>query len=109
MTTLYKQSTIPGEVTSWRRACEIRLINIEPPEARTYEVERTVYPDGYTRDEPTAQFDFTLTPENMAQEIPLVDPETYEPTGQTFTAGQFALMATSLYFWQARQRDGESA
>lgn len=102
----YLETTIPGEVNTWRRASEIRLINSEPPESKTIEVERTVYPDRFTRDVVTAQFDFTLTPEKAAIEIPIVDPETYEPTEQTFTTGQFALMATSFYFWQARNRDG---
>ena len=104
--TKYLETVVPGEVTSWRRASEIRLINSEPPESKTIEVERTVYPDGFTRDVVTAQFDFTLTPANSVVEIPIVDPETYEPTEQTFTTGQFALMATSFYFWQARNRDG---
>lgn len=107
MTTKYLRNVITGDVDSWRRASEILLINSEPPEARTFEVERTVYPDGFIRDIFTAQFDFTLTPEKSATVIPLVDPETYAPTAQTFTAGQFALMATSFYFWQARLRDGE--
>jgi hypothetical protein len=102
--TKYLETTIPGEVNSWRRVDEIRLKNIEPPMALVYEVERTVYPDGFQRDIPTAQFDIEMT--DPTQEIPLVDPVTFEPTGQTFQAGAFFAMAASLYFWRARQRDG---
>lgn len=106
MTTLYKETIVPGEVVSWHRADRIVLLNTDPPEARIHEVERKTYPDGRVIDVPTAQFDIEMT--DPDESIPLVDPVTFEPTGQTFTAGQFAVMATSLYFWKARQRDGIS-
>ena len=103
--TKYLETTTPGEVNSWRRAVEIRLINQDPPLALIYEVERTVYPDGFQRDISTAQFDIVMTDPGL--QIPMVDPETYEPTGATFAANEFFAMAASLYFWKARQRDGE--
>lgn len=102
--TKYLESTVPGDVNTWRRANEIRLLNTDPPEARVFEVEKKVYPDGLVVETPTAQFDIVMT--DPMQTIPLVDPVTYEPTGETFTAGEFAVMATSLYFWKARERDG---
>lgn len=95
---------IPGEVRSYPRANRVELINTEPPEARIHAVDRTTYPDGTVVDRNPVQLDVIMT--DPAVEIPLIDPETYEPTEQTFTAGQFQVMAASVAMWQIRQHKG---
>ena len=96
----YLESTVPGEVHSWRRANKLELINSEPPEVRAYVVDRTVYPTGETTDRNAVQMDFVMTDPTV--EIPIIDLETYEPTEQTFTAGEFQLMAASVALWIMR-------
>lgn len=96
----YMQKTISGEITQWRRASKVELINSDIPEARVFVQDRTVYPDGTVRDEAGPQLDFKLT--DTSVEIPLIDPTTYEPTESTFTAGQFQLMAASVALWLMR-------
>lgn len=96
----YLESTVPGEVHSWRRANRLELINSEPPEVRAYVVDRTVYPTGEMTDRNEVQMDFVMTDPTI--EIPVIDPETYEPTEQTFTAGEFSLMAASVALWMMR-------
>jgi hypothetical protein len=65
-----------------------------------YSVDRTRFTDGSIGDKLGPQFDCRLY--DPAHEIPLIDPTTYEPTEATFTAGQFALMASSLALWMMR-------
>lgn len=100
MTMNYLQKTITGEITQWRRASRVELINSDMPEARVFVQDRTVYPDGTVRDEAGPQLDYRLT--DPAIEIPMIDPTTYEPTEVTFTAGQFQLMAASVALWLMR-------
>lgn len=97
---LFLESTTPGEVHSYRRANEIRLINTPIPEARIFVVDRTTYPTGETIDRNPVQLDYRLTDPTV--QIPIIDPETYEPTEQTFSAGQFQLMAASVALWLMR-------
>lgn len=96
----YMQKTISGEITQWRRASKVELINSDIPEARVFVQDRTVYPDGTVRDEAGPQLDFKLTDPSI--EIPLIDPATYGPTEATFTAEQFQLMAASVALWLMR-------
>lgn len=96
----YMQKTISGDITQWRRASKVELINSDIPEARVFVQDRTVYPDGTVRDDAGPQLDFKLT--DPLVEIPLIDPATYEPTEATFTAGQFQVMAASVALWLMR-------
>ena len=98
------ETVIPGEVRSYPRATHVELINTEPPEARIHAVDRTTYPTGEVVDRNPVQLDHVMT--DPAVEIPLIDPETYEPTEQTFTAGQFQVMAASVAMWKIRQHKG---
>lgn len=100
---LYKESTVPGEVHSYRRANRVELLNTDPPEARVFAVDRVTYPTGETVERNPVQLDYQLT--DPAVEIPLIDPDTYEPTAQTFTAGQFWLMAASVALWLMRKNE----
>lgn len=97
---LFLESITPGEVHSYRRANEIHLINTPIPEARVFSVERTTYPTGETVDRNLVQLDYRLTDPTI--QIPIIDPDTYEPTEVTFSAGQFALMAASVALWLMR-------
>lgn len=100
---LYKESTTPGAVHSYRRANRIELINSDVPEARVYAVDRVTYPDGVVLERNPQQIDYALT--NPAQIIPIIDPETYEPTAQTFTAGEFYVLAASVALWLMRLQE----
>jgi len=97
---LFLESTIPGEVHSYRRANEIHLINTPIPEARVFAVDRVTYPTGETIDRNPVQLDYRMTDPYV--QIPIIDPETYEPTEQTFPAGQFYLLAASVGLWLMR-------
>lgn len=100
------ETVIPGEVRSYPRATHVELINTEPPEARIHAVDRTTYPTGEVVDRNPVQLDHVMTDQTV--EIPLIDPDTYEPTEQTFTAGAFQLMAASVAMWKIRQHKGIS-
>lgn len=97
---------IAGEIRSHPVAVKVELIHAEPPEARVHIVDRTTYPNGEMVDKNPVQIDHVMTDQLL--EIPFVDPETYEPTVNTFTAGEFALMATSFAMMKIRQNLGIS-
>lgn len=100
---LFLESTTPGEVHSYRRANEIHLINTPIPEARVFVVDRVTYPTGETVDRNSVQLDYQMTDPTV--QIPIIDPETYEPTETTFPAGQFQLLAASVALWLMRQQE----
>ena len=86
---------------SWRRANRVDLIHSDPPEVRVHVVDRTVYPTGEVLDRNPTQVDYVLTDPTV--DIPVINPETYEPTEQSFTAGEFQLMAASVALWMMRR------
>lgn len=98
------ETVVPGEVRSYPRANKLELLNTDPPEARIFAVDRTTYPTGEVVDRNPVQLDHVLNDPTV--EIPLIDPDTYEPTDVTFPAGQFALMAASVAMWKIRQYKG---
>lgn len=104
MANLYKETVIPGEVHSYRRANRIELLNSDPPEARVFAVDRVTYPTGEVFERNAVQIDYQLT--DPADLIPVIDPITYEPTEVTFTSGEFQIMAASVALWLMRQQDG---
>lgn len=100
----YLETTTPGEVRSYPRANKIELLNTDPPEARVFAVDRTTYPTGEIVDRNQVQLDYVASDPTV--EIPLIHPDTYEPTESTFTVGYFQLMAESVAMWRIRQHKG---
>lgn len=101
----YNESTTPGDITTWRRSRQIILDNphVGAPQATCYETDLTVLPNGEYVEKSVGNLTHVM--DDPTLEIPLVDPTTMEPTETTFTAGEFALWATSVYLFLARQRD----
>ena len=106
---LYKQSEVPvdGVVIKYTRAELMCLYNNEIPRVECHEQERSIYPDGSIRNAPGEKLIFEMTDPSVL--IPIINPETYEQTEATFSAGQFALMAASVYIWMAMNRDAAKA
>ena len=103
--TLYKQQDMPvdGTVTKYTRAELMCLYNNEIPRVECslqYHLDRL---DVLVHDTPGEKLIYEMT--NPSVMIPLIDPNTYEETAVRFPAGQFALMAASVYMWMARNRD----
>ena len=107
---LYNQSDTPitGSVITYQRAELLVLRNQEPPVLECHESLRSIYPGGEVRNQSLGILRYVS--EDMDEEIPLIDPATFEEVpGQSFTAGQFYLMAASIYMHLARQRDAREA
>lgn len=104
----YKETTESGDITRWNRARQIVCDNpVEgAPGITVYEHEATRLPDGSVIEKSLGSLTYAMTDPTV--EIPLIDPETYEPTEATFTAGQFQVMAASVAMWQIRQHKGIS-
>lgn len=100
----YKQESGTAGSQSWLRASHFILWNEDVPRVECHHEKRTQYSDGKTINEYLGQLSHVMTDPTV--EIPFVDPDTFEQTETTFTAGQFALMATSIYVWLAEQADG---
>jgi hypothetical protein len=109
MMTKYKEetSTVAGEKLEWRRASVIHLYNEDTPRIEIQHEKRTVYPDGNSRNDYLWVLNHTMS--DAALEIPLVDPDTFEQTETKFTAGQFALMAASIYVFLDKQAEQSNA
>ncbi len=105
---LYKQEEVPfeGTIIKYQRAELMCLYNNDIPKVECHEQTREIYPDGSIRNTPGEKLTYELTDPTLM--IPMVDPSTYEPTETSFPAGQFALMAASVYLWLARIRDSQS-
>lgn len=102
----YKESVIEGEVTKWRRMSHGVIYNSEVPKIELHDEDRTVLPDGTSFSAYVGSLDYAMT--DPAIEIPLIDPETWEQTEITMTAGKIWLAMASVYIWLAKQRDGEN-
>jgi hypothetical protein len=100
----YKEEVVAGEITKWRRMSHGVLTNGEIPKIELHDEDRTVLPDGTSISQYVGALTYAMTDPTV--EIPLIDPETFEPTEQTMTAGQIWLALASVYLWLARQRDG---
>ena len=107
--TAYNEQTTTGDITSWNRARQIVCDNpiVGAPSIACYEHVATRLPDGTTLEKSVGSLSYAMTDPSV--EIPLVDPETFEPSETTMTAGQIWLAMASVYLWLARQRDGEPA
>lgn len=101
--TKYKQTVNTGEIETWRRASKIILYNEDVPRLEVWDVDRTVLPNGQIIDNYISTMQYSMY--NPLEEIPLIDPTTFEQTTQSFSAGQFYTMAASVYLWLAKQRD----
>lgn len=102
----YNEVTESGDITKWNRARQIVCDNpIEgAPGITIYEHEATRLPDGSVIEKSLGNLSYAMT--DPAIEIPLIDPDTFEPTEVTMTAGQIWLAMASVYIWLAKQRDG---
>lgn len=99
----YKEETAEGAITKWRRMSHGTIFNDAIPRIELHDEDRTVLPDGQTISAYVGNLSYSLT--DPAVEIPLIDPETYEPTEATITAGDVWRALASVYLWLARQRD----
>ena len=98
------QVALTGNVISYQRAEVLVLRNESPPVIECHEQLRSIYPSGEIRNTSLGIFRHVADDMNLA--IPLVDHETLEPIdGQFITAGQFYVMAVSVYMHLARERD----
>ena len=101
----YKETVAEGEITSWRRMTHGVVYNSEIPKIELHDEDRTVLPDGSTFSTYVGSLSYALTDPDV--EIPLIDPDTFEQTENTMTAGQIWLALASVYIFLAKQRDGE--
>ena len=101
----YQYSTVTGE--SWLRAKRIVIDNpLNGVPAVKFVEERVVNIAGgeqYFRDQ--GVLELTATEANMGNEIPLLDPETGESTGQVVTYSEAYTMLLSAYIHFADLRD----
>jgi hypothetical protein len=102
----YNERSETGNIKIWDRSRQMVLDNPVdgPPQVTCYEYRAQRLPDGTVIEKSLGNLSYVMTDPNI--EIPLIDPETFEPTAQTMTAGQIWLAMASVYLWLARQRDG---
>ena len=102
----YNETTESGDITKWNRARQIVCDNpIEgAPGITVYEHEATRLPDGTVIEKTIGNLSYAMTDPTV--EIPLIDPDTFEQTETTMTAGEIWLAMASVYIWLAKQRDG---
>lgn len=101
----YREEVIEGQISTWPRARQMVLDNPLDyyPSVMCLESQATRLPDGSAIEKFTGNLTHTM--DDPTLEIPMVDPDTLEPTATTFTAGDYALRSTSVYLFLARQRD----
>lgn len=103
----YKQTIDTATAETWRRASHMTLFNETIPRIEIHHEDRTELPDGTGFSKYLGSLQHIMTDPTI--EIPFVNPDTYEQTEQTFTAGEFALMAASVYIWLAEQAENTNA
>lgn len=105
MNTNYQYTAVTGE--SWLRAKRIVLENPLNgiPVAKFVEERVVNIAEGeqYFRDQ--GVLEVLATEEQMVNEVPLLDPETGEPTGQVVTYGEVYALLKSAYLHFAYLRD----
>lgn len=105
MSTNYQYTAVTGE--SWLRAKRIVIDNpLNGIPVAKFVEERVVNLAGgeqYFRDQGVLEGQLTVG--QMGHEIPLLDPETGEPTGQVVTYGEAYIMLFSAYIHFADLRD----
>ena len=102
----YKEEVVEGSITSWRRMSHGAVFNEAIPRIELHDEDRTVLPDGKVINSYVGSLTYAMTDPTV--EIPLIDPETFEPTETTMPAGQIWLALASVYIWLAKQRDGDA-
>lgn len=103
----YKETIVQDTVTKYRRAFSVTITNRLNELVKAQFHEEDVVKVGTTN--PVT----TLTPVGSVEiemtdpllQIPVINPETYEPTQTTVPLGQIYLLMSSLYFYVARERD----
>jgi hypothetical protein len=101
----YKQTTESGEISSWHRARQIVCDNPVngAPSITVSEHQAVMLPDGTVIEKSLGNLSYAMTDPSI--EIPLINPDTFEPTATTMTAGQIWLAMASVYLWLGRERD----
>ena len=98
----YKESTVSG--TSWQRTNQIVIVN---PSGGTptviYNEETAINLGDKTITTPCGNLSVPCP--DMTEEIPLLNPETGEPTGQVMTVGALYQAIYSHYITKAQERD----
>lgn len=98
----YKEETATIDKKTWKRASHIVLYNETSPRIEIHHENKTLFSDGTTKSDYLGQLNYTLTDPTIL--IPLINPETYEQTETTFSAGEFELLAASVYIWLAENQ-----
>lgn len=106
MATDYKASTISG--TSWQRTYQIVILNpaIGTPSVIYNEETAIAIGDKIIT---TPCGNLAVSCADMTEEIPLLNPETGEETGETMTIGQLYQAIYSHYITKAMERDNNNA
>lgn len=104
----YKESAIQG--STWTRCRAVTIVNPHPSTGQTQMA--------YFQEEKAISFDSTVLLADRGScgvafdaqaSVPMLDPQTGEPTGQTFTHAELYKMLFSLYMEAAKKRDMEQA
>ena len=103
----YNQRNTEATVETWRRAMHMTLYNDDLPRLEIAEEDRTlITTNGQIINEYVGQLSYTMTDPSV--QIPIIDPNTFEQTDQTFSAGQYYLLSASIYIWLAKLRDDKN-
>ena len=105
----YQETTDSGDIITWNRARQIVCDNpiTGAPGVTIHETKAIRLPDGTTFEPGVGSLSYAM--DDPSVEIPLINPDTWEQTAQTMTAGQIWLAMASVYIWMAKQRDGGHA
>lgn len=97
----YVERRIPGEMTAWPRARQLVFDHpLEGPSLATcYETEAKQFPDGTLVEKSINTYRTEI--QDPPQQIPIINPETWEQTEETFSADYLWLLLASLYIWMA--------
>lgn len=97
----YKEAPVSG--TQWQRCNQVVIDNPYggvPTVSMREEMIVTLNGDRFSRSAPGLTFAF-----DPSEVIPLLDPTTGQPTGQSVTAGSIYVALASMYAMKAAQRD----
>jgi hypothetical protein len=110
----YKETNLSG--VSWMRCRAVTIHNPLPGMGEVdFKAQNYVGPVAYFQEEKVISIDGAQTVAdagacrkvfNPAEAIPMLDPETGEPTGATVTQGELYVILFSLYMQTALERDG---
>ncbi len=100
----YKQTSVTGE--SWVRAKRIVIENVlNEDNAIKFVEEKVTNLDGDNTSQDLGVLDNKVGDVDMSTEIPVIDPETGEPTGTSITYGELHAFIFSVYMALVNERD----